>query len=141
MELLKTTKNGTEYYLLDDYRLGAIYPDTGYARVSYSMKNFLRPEFQKAQIKRNWIAINSGKLGRMMKYQINPTQMVTEFKEITIPLYYKFGEQEIHYNGQTWRKAYHKVESKERIKYPGDRQKLYDMLKAYNAKNCQRQNV
>jgi hypothetical protein len=136
MELLKTTKNGTTYYMLKDGRLGAIYPETGYARVSYSMKNFLKPEYREAQIKRNLAAVANDTIGKMMKYQINPVRMVTEFREINLPLYYKFFDREIHYNGQPWRKAYYKMESKERIKYPGDFGKLYNLLLAFETKNC-----
>ena len=134
MKLLKITKSGTQYYELKDGRLGAIYPDTGYARVSYAMSK--NPERAKLQRQSNRAMIEKGRLGRMMKYQINPTRIVTEFKEINIPLYYKFGDKEIHYNGQTWRKAYHKQESKERIKYPNDVDKLYMMLLDYEIKNC-----
>ena len=135
MELIKTTKNGTLYYQLKDGRLGAIYPDTGYARVSYAISK--NSERAKRQREYNRKQIAGGRIGRMMKYQINPTRMVTEFKEINIPLYFKFDGKEIQYNGQTWRKAYAKQESKERIKYPGDFSKLYTMLLAYETKNCQ----
>lgn len=131
MELLKTTKSGTTYYMLKDGRLGAIYPDTGYARVSFSMKGFLKPEYREAQIKRNRDAVANNTIGKMMKYQINPVRMVTEFKEIDTPLYYKFFGKEM-----TWHKAYYKMESKERIKYPGDFSKLYNMLLAFETKNC-----
>lgn len=136
MQYLKTNKAGTEYYWLDDGRLGAIYPSTGYARVSFSMKNFTRPEYKEAQHKRNLNAVLNGTIGKMMKYQINPVKTVEEYHEINVPLYYKFFDREIHYNGQPWRKAYYKMETKKRVLYPGDRQKLYDLLVAFNEKNC-----
>ena len=133
MKLLKITKSGTQYYELKDGRLGAIYPDTGYARVSYAISK--NPERAKLQRQSNRAMIQEGRLGRMMKYQINPTRIVTEFKEITLPLYYKFGDKEYEYSTE-WRKAYAKQESKERIKYPNNLSKLYTMLLAYETKNC-----
>ena len=136
MRLLKTLKNGTEYYLLDDYRLGAIYPSTGYARVSYSMKNFMKPEYHTAQIERNYDAIAKNAIGKMMRYQINPVTEVEEYHEITLPLYYNFFDTQRQYQNE-WRKAYYKMRTKKRMLYPGDRQKLYDLLQAFNRKNCQ----
>jgi hypothetical protein len=38
MKLIKTTKQGNQHFLLDDGRIGAIYPKTGYVRVSHSIK-------------------------------------------------------------------------------------------------------
>lgn len=132
---LKTNKAGTEYYLLDDGRLGAIYPSTGYARVSFSMKNFSRPEYLAAQRKRNLDAVLNGTIGKMMKYQINPVVITDEYHEITLPLYYDFFDKQVQYQNE-WRKAYYKMETKKRVLYPNDREKLYDMLLAYNEKNC-----
>jgi len=133
MRLLKSLKNGTEYYLLDDGRLGAIYPSTGYARVSYAMgKN---PEYRKSRAKRNMLAIENDTMGKMMRYQINPVKKVDEYHEINIPLYYNFFDKQVQYQN-SWRKAYYKMETSHRVLYPNNRQKLYDLLKAFNRKNC-----
>lgn len=136
MKLLKALKNGTEYYWLDDGRLGAIYPSTGYARVSYAISK-TNPERAKAQRNRNYDAIVADKIGKQMRYQINPVQKCDEYHEITMPLYYNFFDTQRQYQNE-WRKAYYKLEGKSRVLYVDDRQKLYDLLQAFNRKNCQK---
>ena len=89
MRLLKSLKNGTEYYLLDDGRLGAIYPSTGYARVSWAIDK-KNKERAKNQRDRNMLAIENDAMGKQMLYQINPVQKVDVYHEINIPLYYDF---------------------------------------------------
>ena len=135
MRLLKSLKNGTEYYLLSDGRLGAIYPSTGYARVSYAI-NKKNAEFGKRQRERNMQAIADDKMGKLMRYQINPVRKVDEYHEITMPLYYNFFDTQRQYQNE-WRKAYYKFEANHRVLYPNDRQKLYDLLQKFNLKNCQ----
>jgi hypothetical protein len=134
MNLLKIAKSGTMYYELKDGRLAAIYPDTGYVRVSYAISK--NPERAKLQRQSNRAVIKEGRIGKMMKYQINPVEVVEEYHEINLPLYYKFFDREIHYNGQPWRKAYYKMDTKKRILYPNDFGKLYNMLLAFETKNC-----
>lgn len=135
MKLLKVLKNGTEYYWLDDGRLGAIYPSTGYARVSYAISktNAARKVNQR---NRNYDAIVADKIGKEMRYQINPVEKYDEYHEITMPLYYNFFDTQRKYQNE-WRKAYYKMETSRRVLYPNDRQKLYDLLEAFNRKNCQ----
>lgn len=135
MKLLKTLKNGTEYYMLDDGRLGAIYPSTGYARVSYAISktNAYRAV---AQRNRNHDAIEAGKIGKQMRYQINPVEKYDEYHEITMPLYYNFFDTQRQYQNE-WRKAYYKMPTSRRVLYVANRQKLYDLLQAFNRKNCQ----
>ena len=136
MKILKTLKNGTEYYLLDDGRVGAIYPSTGYARVSYAIDK-KNKERANAQRERNFQAWLNNTLGKMMRYQINPVRKADEYHEITVPLYYDFFDTQRKYQNE-WRKAYYKLETTHRVLYPGDRQKLYDLLIAFNRKNCQK---
>jgi hypothetical protein len=134
MQLIKKLKNGTEYYRMDDGRFGAIYPSTGYARVSYAIdkKNDGRAM---AQRNRNYDAYRQNRIGQELKYQINPVVKTEEYHEIALPLYYDFFDKKVQYQNE-WRKAYYKMETKKRVLYPGDRQKLYDLLQAFNRKNC-----
>ena len=134
MRLLKSLKNGTEYYLLDDGRLGAIYPSTGYARVSWAIDK-KNKERAKNQRDRNMLAIAEDRMGKQMLYQINPVQKADVYHEINIPLYYDFFDKQVQYQN-SWRKAYYKMETSHRVLYPNNRQKLYDLLKAFNRKNC-----
>ena len=133
MQLIKKLKNGTEYDRMDDGRFGAIYPSTGYARVSYAIdkKNDGRAM---AQRNRNYDAYRQNRIGQELKYQINPVVKTDEYHEITLPLYYDFFDKQVQYQNE-WRKAYYKMETKKRVLYPGDRQKLYDLLQAFNRKN------
>lgn len=135
MKLLKTLKNGTEYYMLDDGRLGAIYPSTGYARVSYAISktNAYRAV---AQRNRNHDAVVADKIGKQMRYQINPVEKYDKYYEITMPLYYNFFDTQRQYQNE-WRKAYYKMPTSRRVLYVANRQKLYDLLQAFNRKNCQ----
>ena len=47
MKLFHITKQGNLHFQLKDGRLAAIYPKTGYVRVSHSLKNFTKNRTQK----------------------------------------------------------------------------------------------
>ena len=135
MELIKKLPNGTEYYRMDDGRFGAIYPSTGYARVSWAIdkKNEGRALRQRL---RNYEAYLKDKVGRELRYQINPVKPKIEYHEINMPLYYNFFDKQVQYQTK-YRKAYYKFEGKQRVLYPNDREALFTLLSNFNAKNCQ----
>jgi len=76
MQFLKKTKQGNLHYILNDGRLGAVYPDTGYVRVSRSMNGFADDErsqyYKTRQRQSNVDAIKNGNTGNVAMYQINP---------------------------------------------------------------------
>jgi len=126
MKLLKKTKQGNLHYILDDGRIGAIYPATGYVRVSHSMKSFPDTErgqhYLSLQRRRNISAIRDGNTGSLKMYQINPKRKYDRY---------------VVFDTDKWgRELYIKLTSAARVLYPNDTIKLVLMLQKFNAKNC-----
>ena len=46
MKLYHITKNGTLHFQLKNGRLAAVYPDTGYVRVSHALDGFVEERFK-----------------------------------------------------------------------------------------------
>ena len=143
MKLIKTTKQGNQHFLLDDGRIGAIYPKTGYVRVSHSIKE-RRPEYRQAAVERNLKTIQEGKTGNLIMYQINPTRKVKKLEPVNQELYYypKWT------GGNTDRpykflpKCFFEYETTERLLYPTTKNsnnylRLMEILTKFNYKNCQ----
>ena len=143
MQLIKTTKQGNQHFLLDDGRIGAIYPQTGYVRVSHSIKE-RKPEYRQAAVERNLKAIRERKTGNLTMYQINPIRKVKKLEPVTQELYYypKWT------GGNTDRpykylpKCFFEHETTERMLYPTTKNsnnylKLMEILTKFNYKNCQ----
>ena len=126
MQFLKKTKQGNLHYLLDDGRIGAIYPDTGYVRVSHSMKGFTDDErgqyYLNRQRQRNADAIRNGNTGGLKMYQINSTRKVDQYLPWSVD---KYG-----------RELYYKYTAVERVKYPNDTARLILVLQKFETKNC-----
>jgi len=142
MKLIKITKQGNQHFLLDDGRIGAIYPKTGYVRVSHSIKE-RRPEYRQAAIERNLKAIQEGKTGNLAMYQINPTRKVKKLQPVNQDLYYR--NRWLSYP-ETYHKFSHKCffeyETTERLLYPITKNsnnylQLMKILTKFNYKNCQ----
>lgn len=142
MKLIKTTKQGNQHFLLDDGRIGAIYPQTGYVRVSHSIKA-RRPEYRQAAVERNLKAIQEGKTGNLLVYQINPVRKVTKLEPVTQELFYK--NPWSNYDNTYYRyspKCYFEYEHTERLLYPTTESsnnylRLMEILTKFNYKNCQ----
>ena len=142
MKLIKTTKQGNQHFLLDDGRIGAIYPKTGYVRVSHSIKN-RKPEYRQAAVERNLKAIQEGKTGNLLVYQINPVRKVTKLEPVRQELFYKLpwrSYPETYYKFSP--KCYFEYESTERLLYPTTENsnnylRLMEILTKFNYKNCQ----
>ena len=142
MKLIKTTKQGNQHFLLDDGRIGAIYPKTGYVRVSHSFKQY-KPEYRQDAIKRNLKAIQEGKTGNLKMYQINPTRKVKNLMPVHQDLYYCnrwLSYPETYHKFD--RKCFYEYETTERLLYPITKNsnnylKLMEILTKFNYKNCQ----
>jgi len=143
MKLIKTTKQGNQHFLLDDGRIGAIYPKTGYVRVSHSIKE-RRPEYRKAAVERNLKAIRERKTGNLTMYQINPIRKVKKIEPVKRDLFYY----PTWTNGNTDRpykypnKVFFEYETTKRLLYPitessNNYLRLMEMLTKFNYKNCQ----
>lgn len=126
MQFLKKTKQGNLHYLLDDGRIGAIYPDTGYVRVSHSMKGFTDDErgqyYLNRQRQRNADAIRNGNTGGLKMYQINPTR--------------KYDRYVVWDTDKYGRELYIKFKSTERVLYPKNTAALIFLLQKFETKNC-----
>jgi|TARA_B110000208_G_C11495574_1_gene331236 hypothetical protein len=139
MKLIKKTKQGNLHFILSDGRIGAVYPITGYVRVSHSMKGFAANEqgqrYLDKQRQRNIDAINSDTTGSIKMYQINPTRKVTTMHETDEILWYR--------TGKGWacfveypRPAYYAIHHTERVKYPNNLAKLTELLNNFEKNNC-----
>ena len=102
MKLLHKTKQGNLHFELADGRRGAIYPATGYARVS--------------------LADNQKRM-----YQINPTRKVTTMHETDEILWYRTGKGWACFIEYP-RPAYYAIQHTERVKYPNNLAKLTELL-------------
>ena len=126
MQFLKKTKQGNLHYILNDGRLGAVYPDTGYVRVSRSMNGFDDDErsqyFKKRQRQYNVDAIKNGNTGNVKMYQINPTR--------------KYDRYVVWDTDKYGRELYIKFRSTERVLYPNDTVTLVLLLQKFETKNC-----
>ena len=126
MQFLKKTKQGNLHYILSDGRIGAVYPDTGYVRVSHSMKGFTDDErgqyYKKRQRQRNVDAIKNGNTGNVKMYQINPTR--------------KYDRYVVWDTDKYGRELYIKFRSTERVLYPNDTVTLVLLLQKFETKNC-----
>ncbi len=126
MKFIKKTKQGNLHYILSDGRIGAVYPDTGYVRVSHSMKGFTDDErgayYRKRQRQRNIDAIKNGTTGNVKMYQINPQRKQDRFVVWDTD---KYG-----------RELYYKYTATERVLYPNDTVTLVLLLQKFETKNC-----
>ena len=126
MKLFHTTKNGNHHFQLQDGRLAAIYPKTGYVRVSTSMNNFIRPEFKvKAKAKFDKAIANKNP-GSISMYQINPKREVEVYRRAFA------AENRLSSDYYLYRKdsAY------KRELYPNDIAKLTELLIKFEQNNC-----
>lgn len=126
MKFIKKTKQGNLHYILSDGRIGAIYPDTGYVRVSHSMKGFPDTERGRFYLKRqrqyNIEAIKNGNTGKVKMYQINPQR--------------KYDRYAVWGTNEYGHELYVKFTATERVLYPNDTITLVLMLQKFETKNC-----
>lgn len=126
MKFIKKTKQGNLHYILSDGRIGAIYPDTGYVRVSHSMKGFPDTErgrfYLKRQRQRNVDAVRNGNTGALKMYQINPQR--------------KYDRYVVWETDKYGRQLYVKFNATERVLYPNDTITLVLLLQKFENKNC-----
>ena len=126
MQFLKKTKQGNLHYILNDGRLGAVYPDTGYVRVSRSMNGFADDErsqyYKTRQRQSNVDAIKNGNTGNVAMYQINPQRKYDRYVVWDTD---KYGSE-----------LYIKFRSTERVLYPNDTVTLVLLLQKFETKNC-----
>ena len=133
MKLYHITKQGTLHFQLKNGRLAAVYPDTGYVRVSHALDgrgwvNMLN-RFDKAVALKN--------PGNVTMWPINKRIKTKTMMPVRMALYYKTP-----WNNDTDRifeypnKVFYEMESSKCELYPNDIEKLMDLLTEFEAKNC-----
>jgi len=126
MKLFHVTAKGNLHFQLADGRLAAVYPETGYVRVSGSLKNFIRPEFEERKRQLYNDAVANKNPGSIVMYQINPKREIAVYRRAFVAENRLLSD----YN------LYRKDSSYQRELYPNDIVKLMDLLVAFEEKNC-----
>jgi hypothetical protein len=126
MKLFHVTAKGNLHFQLADGRLAAVYPETGYVRVSGSLKNFIRPEFEERRRQFYNDAVTNKNPGSIVMYQINPKREVEVYRRAFA------AENRLSSDYDLYRKDI----SYQRELYPNDIIKLMDLLVAFENKNC-----
>ena len=126
MKLFHVTAKGNLHFQLADGRLAAVYPETGYVRVSGSLKNFIRPEFEERKRQLYNDAVANKNPGSIVMYQINPKREVEVYRRAFA------AENRLSSDYDLYRKDI----SYQRELYPNDIIKLMDLLVAFENKNC-----
>jgi|TARA_R100000479_G_C6304024_1_gene171410 hypothetical protein len=134
MKLYHITKNGTLHFQLKNGRLAAVYPETGYVRVSHSLNGFIREQFRVNMLNRFNDAVEFKNPGNIAMWPINKRIKTKTMQEVFTDLYYKAG-----WNNEIYKypnKVFFEMESSKCETYPNDIIKLMDLLTAFEAKNC-----
>ena len=134
MKLYHITKKGTLHFQLKNGRLAAVYPETGYVRVSHSLNNFIREQFKVNMINRYNDAVKYKNPGNVTMWPINKRIKTKTMQEVYTDLYYKSS-----WNNEVYKypnKVYFEMESTKCETFPNDIVKLMDLLTAFEAKNC-----
>jgi len=134
MKLYHITKQGNLHFQLQDGRLAAVYPSTGYVRVSRNLKGFVREEYKKSLINRFNTTVESKNPGTVTMWPINKRVKFAKMHRVSMELFYKGS-----WNDQVYKypqPVYYKYETSTCELYPNDIVKLMDLLTAFEAKNC-----
>jgi len=136
MKLYHITKNGTLHFQLKNGRLAAVYPDTGYVRVSHNLKNFIREEFKQNMLKRFNSTVENKNPGNVTMWPINKRVKTKTMQPVYTDLYYKAFAYD---DGRMYKypnKVFYEMESSKCELYPNDIEALMDLLTEFEAKNC-----
>jgi hypothetical protein len=138
MKLFHITKQGNLHFQLKDGRLAAIYPKTGYVRVSHSLKNFTKTVYAERARLRYDNAVRLKNPGSVDMWPINKRVKTKTIMPVTRDLFYKAiwrkGE-----SGDFFKypnKVFFEMESSVCERYPNDLEKLYTLLTNFENKNC-----
>jgi len=136
MKLYHITKQGNLHFQLKDGRLAAVYPQTGYVRVSGSLKNFMREEFKQNRLRRLNATVENKNPGNVAMYPINKRVKSTKMHPVNMELFYKTswgGPDNLYKYPQP---VFYAYETSKCELYPNDIVKLMDVLTEFEAKNC-----
>lgn len=134
MKLYHITKQGNLHFQLQDGRLAAVYPSTGYVRVSRNLKGFVREEYKKSLINRFNTTVEGKNPGTVTMWPINKRVKFAKMHRVSMELFYKGS-----WNDQVYKypqPVYYKYETSTCELYPNDIVKLMDLLTEFETKNC-----
>ena len=135
MKLYHITKQGALHFQLKNGRLAAVYPDTGYVRVSHALDGFVEKRFRVSMLNRFDKAVALKNPGNITMWPINKRVVTKTMQEVYTDLYYKFNS----YPDQFYKypnKVFFEYESSKCELYPNDIMKLMNLLTEFEAKNC-----
>ena len=137
MKLYHITKNGTLHFQLKNGRLAAVYPETGYVRVSHALDGFVHERFRVNMLNRFNKAVENKNPGNITMWPINKRIKTKTMMPVRMKLYYTTPL----YNGtdkifEYPNKVFYEMESSKCELYPNDIMKLMDLLTEFEAKNC-----
>ena len=133
MKLYHVTPKGNLHFQLKDGRLAAVYPETGYVRVSMSMNNFRRHEYKAKALARFNQVVEDKNPGNVAMYPINQREIATTQVSVTRELFYIGSTGTMYKYPQP---LYYTMESSTCKRYPNQITKLMDLLVAFEKKNC-----
>ena len=136
MKLYHITKNGTLHFQLKNGRLAAVYPDTGYVRVSHTLNGFVQERFKVAWRNRFDRAVENKNPGTITMWPINKRVKTKTMQEVHTDLYYKFPLLDRDGYFKYPNKVFFEMESSKCELYPNDIIKLMNLLTEFEAKNC-----
>jgi hypothetical protein len=134
MKLYHITKQGTLHFQLKNGRLAAVYPDTGYVRVSHALNGFVEKRFRVSMLNRFDKAVALKNPGNITMWPINKRVKTKTMHPIHMELFYKasWADEVYKYPNQ----AYYEMSSSKCELYPNDIEKLMNVLTEFEAKNC-----
>ena len=132
MKLYHITPKGNLHFQLADGRLAAVYPETGYVRVSASMNNFRRHEYKVKTLARYNKVVEDKNPGKVIMWQINRRVPTTTKHPVNRELFYENGGRMYKYHHE----VFFEYTSNTCETYPNQITKLMDLLVAFEKKNC-----
>jgi len=136
MKLYHITKNGTLHFQLKNGRLAAVYPETGYVRVSHALNGFVHERFKVAMKERFNKAVANKNPGTITMWPINKRIKTKTMQPVHTELYYHGSWSNQYFKYPT--KVFFEMESSKCELYPNDIMKLMDLLTEFETKNCKR---
>lgn len=134
MKLYHITKNGTLHFQLKNGRLAAVYPESGYVRVSHSLDGFIREQFKVNMLNRYNDAVEFKNPGNITMWPINKRIKEKKMHRINTQLYYHSGWQDNYFKYPS--PVFYEYETSKCELFPNDIEKLMDLLTEFEAKNC-----
>ena len=134
MKLYHITKNGTLHFQLKNGRLAAVYPGSGYVRVSHSLDGFIREQFKVNMLNRYNDAVEFKNPGNITMWPINKRIKEKKMHRINTQLYYHSGWQDNYFKYPS--PVFYEYETSKCELFPNDIEKLMDLLTEFEAKNC-----